>query len=453
MNKINAIVLAAGEGRRMHSTKPKVLQTLADKTLLEHVLTQVRPLCSKVYVVYGFAGKQVKEAINDSSIHWVEQAEQLGTGHAAGQAIVHTQDDSTSLILYGDVPLITQATLISLVKQAQKNDIALLSTVLDKPTGYGRIIRKNKQICAVVEERDANNKQRAICEVNTGIMAINSGLLKTFLKRLSTNNAQSEFYLTDIIAMAADESKTIVSVITTNEAEVAGVNDKMQLAQLERTLQHNQAKQFMQQGLSLKDPMRFDCRGSLNFGKDCEIDINVVIEGEVTLGNGTTIAANCSIKNAKIGNNVSILANSVIEGADISRGASIGPFARIRPDTRIGENAKIGNFVEVKKSTIGADSKISHLSYVGDCTVGSAVNIGAGVIVCNYDGTKKHHTIIDDGAFIGSGSQIVAPLRIGKNATIGAGSTITKYVPDNHLSLTRVQQISLKNRKKPSKNK
>lgn len=451
MTQIHGIILAAGKGTRMNSSKPKVLQTLANKTLLGHVLTQAQQLCSKVHVVYGFGGHQVRNTINDDSINWVEQAQQLGTGHAVQQAMPHINDDSISLVLYGDVPLIEQTTLNDLVAQAQKNGVALLSVVLDNPTGYGRIIRQNNQIQAIVEQKDANDTQLAICEVNTGIMALNSGLLKTYLNGLDTNNAQGELYLTDIIAMAVNDGKTIASVITDNEFEVAGVNDKVQLAELERTFQQNQATGFMQQGLMLKDPARFDCRGTLSFGQDCEIDVNVVIEGKVTLGDNTSIAPNCIIKNTVIGNNVSILPNSVIEDAVIGDGASIGPFARIRPEANIGENAKIGNFVEVKKSTIGKGSKVSHLSYVGDTAMGAEVNIGAGVITCNYDGANKHQTTIEDGAFVGSDTQLIAPVTIGKNATVGAGSTITKDVPEDQLGLSRAKQTTLKNWQRPTK--
>ncbi|MEO1939087.1 bifunctional UDP-N-acetylglucosamine diphosphorylase/glucosamine-1-phosphate N-acetyltransferase GlmU, partial [Candidatus Thioglobus sp.] len=421
MTQIHGIILAAGKGTRMNSTKPKVLQVLSDKTLLGHVLAQAQQLCSQVHVVYGFGGEQVKQTINDDLINWVEQKQQLGTGHAVAQAMPHINDDSISLVLYGDVPLIKKSTLDDLIKQAQKGGVALLSVALDNPTGYGRIIRNSdNQIQAIVEQKDANSEQLAIHEVNTGIMAVNSDLLKKYLNGLDSNNAQGELYLTDIIEAAVNDGKTIASVITNNQYEVAGVNDKAQLAKLERTFQLDQATAFMQQGLTLKDPARFDCRGSLSFGQDCEIDVNVVIEGEVTLGDNTTIAPNCIIKNATIGSNVSILPNSVIEDAIIGNGASIGPFARIRPEANIGENAKIGNFVEVKKSTIGEGSKVSHLSYVGDTTMGENVNIGAGVITCNYDGANKHQTTIEDGAFVGSDTQLIAPVTIGKNATIGA---------------------------------
>lgn len=448
---IHSIVLAAGKGTRMHSLKPKALQTLAGKTLLEHVLIQARLLSEHTHVVYGFAGDLVRQSVNDSSINWVEQTQQLGTGHAALQAMPDISDDSISLILYADVPLIRTDTLKALINQAQKNHVALLSVLLDEPTGYGRIIRDNQQIQAIVEQKDASAQQQTICEVNTGIMAVHSGLLKTYLRNLDSSNAQGEFYLTDIIAMAVADGKTVDSVVAKDELEVTGVNDKQQLAKLERAFQQAQAAEFMQQGLGLKDPSRFDCRGTLGFGTDCEIDINVLIEGDVVLGDNTIIAPNCILKNVKVGSNVSILSNSVIEDALIGDQTSIGPFARIRPQTKIGENAKIGNFVEVKKSTIGKYSKISHLSYVGDTTLGTKVNVGAGVITCNYDGADKHQTVIGDGAFIGSGSQLIAPVSIGKNAMIGAGSTITKDAPEDVLTISRAKQTSLKNWRKSSK--
>ncbi|SHA07253.1 N-acetylglucosamine-1-phosphate uridyltransferase / Glucosamine-1-phosphate N-acetyltransferase [Bathymodiolus thermophilus thioautotrophic gill symbiont] len=444
MEHINAIILAAGKGSRMNAAKPKVLQVLSDKTLLGHVLTQAQALCSQVFVVVGFGGDQVRHFFKDDSIHWVEQAEQLGTGHAVQQAMPHIDDDSISLVLYGDVPLIEQSTLEKLTAQVQKSGVALLSVILENPTGYGRIIRQNNQIQAIVEQKDASIEQLKICEVNTGVMAVDSGLLRSYLSKLDSNNTQGEFYLTDIIAMAVGTGKTIASVIVENECEVAGVNDKIQLATLERAFQKNQASQFMQQGLMLRDPARFDCRGNLSFGQDCEIDVNVVLEGDVSIGNNTTIAPNCIIRNTKIGDNVVILPNSLIEDAVIGDGAFIGPFARIRPESKIGNNVKIGNFVEVKKSTIGKGSKISHLSYVGDTVMGEEVNIGAGVITCNYDGVNKHQTTIGDGAFIGSDTQLVAPVVIGKNALIGAGSTITKNAPDNALTLSRAKQSSLK---------
>ncbi|MBW5291225.1 MAG: N-acetylglucosamine-1-phosphate uridyltransferase [Candidatus Ruthia sp. Asou_11_S2] len=451
MSNIHAIILAAGKGSRMHSSKPKVLQILSNNTLLGYVLSQAKPLCDKIHVVYGFEGKQVQQQINDSNINWVKQTEQLGTGHAVAQAMPHIEDNSISLILYGDVPLIKKATLADLIHQAQQSGLSLLSVILDNPTGYGRIIRKGEQIQAIIEQKDANNAQLNINEVNTGIMAVHSQLLKQYLSKINSSNAQGELYLTDIIACAVADGQTVSSIISKNQFEVAGVNDKVQLAELERIFQKNQATQFMQQGLGLKDPNRFDCRGAFTFGQDCEIDINTLIEGKVSLGDNTKIAPNCIIKNTKIGNYVSILSNCVIEDCVIEEGATIGPFAHIRPQTHIKTHAKIGNFVEIKKSTIGENTKVSHLSYVGDAIIGKSVNIGAGVITCNYDGVNKHQTIIGDGAFIGSDSQLVAPIKIGKNATIGAGSTITKIVPDNQLSLSRTKQTSLKNWQRPTK--
>ncbi len=451
MGNIHAIILAAGKGSRMNSSKPKVLQILSNNTLLGHVLSQAKALCDRIHVVYGFEGEQVQRKINDPNINWVEQIEQLGTGHAVAQVMPHIEDNSISLILYGDVPLIKKSTLADLIHKAQQSGIALLSVILDNPTGYGRIIRQNKQIQAIVEHKDANNAQLNINEVNTGIMAVCSQLLKQYLSKINTSNAQGELCLTDIIACAVADRQTISSIISKNKFEVAGVNDKVQLAELERIFQKNQATQFMQQGLSLKDPNRFDCRGVFTFGRDCEIDINALIEGKVILGDNTTIAPNCIIKNAKINNHVSILPNCVIEDCVIEDGATIGPFARVRPQTHIKTYAKIGNFVEVKKSTIGENTKVSHLSYVGDAIIGENVNIGAGVITCNYDGVNKHQTIIGDGAFIGSDSQLVAPIKIGKNVTIGAGSTITKAVSDNQLSLSRTKQTSLKNWQRPTK--
>ena len=451
MNNIHVIILAAGKGTRMNSSKPKVLQTLSNNTLIGHVLNQAKAISQQIHIVYGFGGDQVKQSINDDSINWVEQAEQLGTGHAVAQATPCIEDDSISLILYGDVPLIQKTTLEQLINAARSTGISLLSVALNNPTGYGRIIRNNDAIQAIVEQKDATTEQLKICEVNTGIMAVNTQLLKKYLSQLDSNNAQGEIYLTDIIESGVNDHKVVASVSSKNEFEVTGVNDKVQLAELERALQQQQADQYMQQGLTLKDPSRFDCRGNLSFGKDCEIDINTLIEGEVSLGNNTTIAPNCCIKNAKIGDNVAILANSVIEDATINDGASIGPFARIRPQTNIGENAKIGNFVEVKKSIIGKGSKVSHLSYVGDTTMGNNVNIGAGVITCNYDGVNKSQTIIGDGAFIGSDSQLVAPVTIGKNATIGAGSTITKESPEEQLTLSRSKQVTMKNWQRPNK--
>jgi bifunctional UDP-N-acetylglucosamine pyrophosphorylase/glucosamine-1-phosphate N-acetyltransferase len=433
MKTINTVVLAAGKGTRMHSKKPKVLQILSDKTLLQHVLHSASQVCDKTIVVYGFEGEAVKKSIF-SEVVWVEQAQQLGTGHAVTQALKEISDDTTTLILYGDVPLIQPATLKNLLEKSFETGVALLSVVLKNPTGYGRVIRKNHKVQAIVEQKDANQGQLEIHEVNTGIMAVDSVLLKKYLSMVDANNAQGEFYLTDIIALAVKDKKTIGSVVVANEYEVMGVNDKSQLATLERFFQKNQAEKFMQCGLSIKDPSRFDCRGTLSFGMDCEVDINTVFIGKVVLGAGVKILPNCVIENATIQDN-----------------AIVGPFARIRPGTIVGMGAKIGNFVEVKKSTIGDGSKVSHLSYIGDASIGAGVNIGAGVITCNYDGVNKHQTLIEDNAFIGSSSQLVAPIKVGENSTIGAGSTITKDVAKAVLSLSRAKQTTLPNWQKPKK--
>ena len=451
MINIHGIILAAGKGTRMNSDMPKVLHILSDKTLLEHVLIKAKNTCKHVHVVYGYMGDQVKKSVSDNSINWVHQSEQLGTGHAVSQVTPHIEDDSISLIMYGDIPLIKESTLNNLIDQACISGLSLLSIDLKDPKGYGRIIRTDGQIKAIVEQKDANEKQLNINEVNTGFIAIKSKLLKKYLKEISNRNSQSELYLTDIIALAVDDGRIVESVITIDRVEVAGVNDKVQLAELERELQKKQSLGFMNQGLTLKDPSRFDCRGALIFGKDCTIDVNVVVNGDVKLGENVSISPNCIINNSIIGSNVVVLPNSVIEDSVIGDGASIGPFARIRPQTKIGKNAKVGNFVEIKKSSVGNNSKASHLSYIGDTIIGENVNIGAGVITCNYDGSKKHNTEIKDGAFIGSNSELIAPVVIGKNATIGAGSTITNDAPEDALTHSRTKQSTLKKWRRPSK--
>ena len=453
MTDIQGIILAAGKGTRMYSNIPKVLHTVSDKTLLEHVLNKAHKVCNKIHVVYGFKGEQVKSSIKDSSINWVEQPEQLGTGHAVSQVVPQIDNESISLIMYADIPLIKESTLDKLIKEADKFGISLLSTKLESPDGYGRIIRKDGEIKSIIEHKDATKEQLIIKEINTGFIAIKSKLLKKYLTKIDTSNKQNEFYLTDIIASAVDDGRIVGSIITKDKFEVAGVNDKVQLAELERDFQKNQALEFMRQGLTIKDPSRFDCRGKLKFGQDCTIDINVLIEGEVYIGDNSSISPNCIIKNSSIGKNVSILPNTVIENAVVGDNASIGPFARIRPQTKIGNNTKVGNFVEIKKSSIEEGSKISHLSYIGDTSVGRNVNIGAGVITCNYDGSNKHKTDIRDGSFVGSNSQLIAPVVIGENATIGAGSTITSDAPNDALTLTRTKQSTFKRWRRPKKDK
>jgi len=452
MSTINAIILAAGEGSRMKSNIPKALQQLSNKTLLQYVIDAVTPLNANLNIVVGHGAELIKNAIDNQNINWVVQKEQLGTGHAVQQVMPDIDNDSICLVLYGDVPFIQSATLSSLLSKAIETDFSLLSVVLENPFGYGRIKRnKTGEIIAIVEQKDASESELNIHEINTGIMAVKASLLKSYVDKLTPNNTQGELYLTDIVEIANANNVTISSFICDSASEVMGINDKNQLAELERLIQQKQVSEFMTNGLGVKDPARFDCRGTLNFGKDCVVDINVVFEGKNELGENVTIEPNCIIKNSKIGDNSDIKANSIIEDSTVGNNTTIGPFARLRPESHIGNNAKIGNFVEVKKSTIGHTSKVSHLSYVGDSTIGDGVNIGAGVITCNYDGANKYQTVIKDGAFIGSDAQLIAPVTIGKNATVGAGSTITKNVPDESLSLSRNKQTILNNWKRPIK--
>ena len=446
---IDAIILAAGQGTRMKSNKAKVLHQLGGKSLLQHVVDAIKPLSSSINIVIGNDAELVKNSINNHSINWVLQKKQLGTGHAVQQATSNINGEATCVILYGDVPLFSTNTIKSLISKSESTGFSLLSVILDNPTGYGRIIRdKNKLIKAIVEDKDTNRQEQKIDEINTGIMAIQGSLLKKYITQLETDNSQGELYLTDIVKIAVKDSVTISSLVCDNVSEVMGINDKNQLAEAERIYQQQQAKDMMSNGLTIKDPSRFDCRGNLIFGKDCSVDINVVFEGENELGENVLIAPNCIIKNAKIGDHAEIKANTIIDNAVIGSHATVGPFARIRPETKVGNNARIGNFVEVKKSSIDDGSKVPHLSYVGDSTIGQNVNVGAGVITCNYDGVKKHQTIIKNGAFIGSDTQLIAPVTVGENATIGAGSTITQDVPGEKLTLSRKKQTTIPNWKR-----
>ena len=448
----NAIILAAGQGKRMKSQTSKVLHKVGNKYLLQHVVDVAKNHVEKMNIIVGRNSQSVKSAITESKINWVLQEKQLGTGHAVKQAIPFIEENSICLILYADVPLLQSKTIEELIKKARTTGFSLLSVVLNDPFGYGRIIRDtNGLIKSIVEQKDASETDLKIKEINTGIMALNGSLLKKYLNELKTNNAQGEFYLTDIVEIAVKDNVNIASFICESADEVMGINDKKQLSQAERLYQMKQAENFMSSGLTLMDPSRFDCRGNLTFGDDCTIDINVVFEGDNVLGNNVLISPNCIIKDSKIGDNAVILPNSIIENSTIGSSTSIGPFARIRPDTTIGNHSKVGNFVEIKKSSVSNNSKISHLSYVGDSKIGSDVNIGAGVITCNYDGSNKHRTEIKDGAFIGSNSQLVAPVSIGKNATIGAGSTITQNAPDNKLTLSRNKQSTIDKWKRPTK--
>lgn len=452
---LEIVILAAGQGTRMRSDLPKVLHPLAGKPLLAHVIETSQSLSpNQIQVIYGHGGDRVRETIGDYPVSWTEQSEQLGTGHAVEQAIPQISSEAMVLILYGDVPLVRSETLQALISHAEEKAFALLTVELADPTGYGRIVRNdNGSVERVVEEKDASDEERAICEVNTGIMALSAGQLTNWLTRLDNKNAQGEFYLTDIIAMAVKEGVAVDAVIARDVDEVMGVNDRIQLAHLERQYQRREAERLMSQGVTLVDTTRFDIRGSLSAGQDVTIDVGVIIEGRVTLGDRVRVGANCVLKDVTVASDSEILPMSVIEQADIGNHCSIGPFARIRPGTTLNEGARVGNFVEIKNSAIEKGSKINHLSYIGDTSMGSGVNIGAGVITCNYDGANKHRTIIGNRVFVGSDSQLIAPIKIGDDGTIGAGSTITSDTPEGQLTLSRSKQTSHKGWKRPTKQK
>jgi len=451
--QLNIVILAAGQGTRMRSALPKVLHAIGHKPLLEHVLDTAKSLnCRSLHVVYGHGGDLVKERLAHHEVNWVLQDQQLGTGHAVEQAMPFIADNQTVLILYGDVPLIKKETLQRLIDAAGKDHLGLLTATLSDPTGYGRIIRNDSgQVIKIIEQKDADEEQKKVREINTGMLALNSTRLKGWLQQLENNNAQGEYYLTDVIGMAALENVTINTVQPDELTEIEGVNNKQQLAELERAYQQIQAEKLMQLGVTLRDPARFDLRGELEVGTDIVIDVNVVIEGKVKLGNGVTIEPNNIIKDSTIADHSVVHANSVIESAVIGEHCEIGPFARIRPDTQLAQQVKIGNFVEVKKSIIAQQSKVNHLSYIGDTEMGEKVNVGAGTITCNYDGANKHKTIIGDNVFIGSDTQLVAPVEIGAGATIGAGSTITHDAPKGELTLSRSPQKTRQGWKRPTK--
>jgi len=449
---LNVLILAAGKGTRMYSQLPKVLHKLAGKPLLGHVIDSARQLKpARIIVIYGYGGEAVPEAIADQSIIWVKQAEQLGTGHAVQQAMPYLDSDATTLILLGDVPLVSVESCQRLLHKAGQQ-LALLTVNKADPTGYGRIVRNaSAEIEAIVEHKDASVQQRAINEVNTGIMAVGNSHLAKWLKRLGNNNQQREYYLTDIVAMAVQDGITVSAEITQDESQVAGVNSKQDLAGLERVYQLRYATRLMQAGVTLLDPFRIDVRGDLQAGNDVEIDVGCVFEGKVILADGVRIGAYCVIKDSNIGAGTVVAPFSHMDQVNIANDCRIGPYARLRPGTDLSAQARIGNFVEIKNSQVGAGSNINHLSYVGDSSVGKQVNIGAGTITCNYDGANKHRTVIGDNVFIGSDTQLVAPVTIGEGATIGAGSTITKNALAGELTISRGRQTTIKGWKRPVK--
>ncbi|MGE5027907.1 MAG: bifunctional UDP-N-acetylglucosamine diphosphorylase/glucosamine-1-phosphate N-acetyltransferase GlmU [Betaproteobacteria bacterium] len=453
-SSLNIVILAAGKGSRMHSDLPKVLHPLAGRPLLGHVIGTARRLNpAKLMVVYGHGGDALPKAFPDGDIIWINQAQQLGTGHAVQQAVPELNQDGATLVLYGDVPLIADETLRSLLKVAGES-VGLLTVDLPDPAGYGRIVRDAAgRVKAIVEHKDASEAERAIREINTGIMALPTVGLKKWLSALRSDNAQGEYYLTDVIAMAVAEGKTVSTCQPRRHWEVLGVNSAAQLAHLERLYQHEIAVSLMEQGVRLTDPKRIDVRGELTCGRDVSIDANCIFEGSVVLGDNVMVGANCVLRDVIVAAGTRIAPFSLIEEARIGAAGRIGPFARIRPGTVLAEDVHVGNFVELKNSQVDRGSKINHLSYVGDATVGKHVNIGAGTITCNYDGANKHRTVIEDEAFIGSDTQLVAPVTVGRGATIGAGATITRDAPPEQLTLSRVKQVSVPGWKRPSKGK
>ncbi|MBD3669580.1 MAG: bifunctional UDP-N-acetylglucosamine diphosphorylase/glucosamine-1-phosphate N-acetyltransferase GlmU [Gammaproteobacteria bacterium] len=451
---LSVIILAAGQGTRMRSSLPKVLHPVGGSPMLQHVLNTAHGLeAEAIHVVYGHGGEQVLGSIHDESVVWVLQEEQLGTGHAVEQAMPGIADDHTVLILYGDVPLTRVETLRPLI-EAAADGVALLTVELDPPTGYGRILRDDKgAVRAIIEEKDASETQQAITEVNTGMMAAPAGKLRRWLEALENNNAQGEYYLTDIIASAVADGVAVNAVRAASVIEVSGVNNRAQLAQMERAWQRRQAEAAMAAGATLLDPARFDVRGELVVGEDVTIDVNCVFEGRVVIGKRVHIGPNCFIRDAEIADDVTLLANTVIEEARVGAGSRVGPFSRLRPGAELAGDNHIGNFVEIKNSAIGEGSKVNHLSYIGDTSMGEGVNIGAGTITANYDGANKHRTTIEDQASTGSNSVLIAPVKVGKGATLGAATVLRKDAPEGQLTLTPTKQKSLEGWKRPEKKK
>lgn len=448
----SVIILAAGKGTRMRSSLPKVLQPLAGRPLLGHVIETAKKLqADNIITIYGHGGNLVQNEFAHEHVQWVEQAEQLGTGHAVKVTLPVLPKDGQALILSGDVPCISQQTLQKLLDAAQHTGIGLVTLTLPDASGYGRIVRENGKIQAIVEHKDASDEQRQIKEINTGIYCVSNAKLHEWLPNLSNSNAQGEYYLTDIVAMAIADGLEVASVEPERDFEVEGVNDRVQLAALEREFQTYQAKLLMQQGVHLIDPSRFDLRGQLTVGQDVRIDINVIIEGDCAFGDNVEIGAGCVIKNTTIAAGTKVQPYSVFDSAIVGENTQIGPFSRLRPGAKLADEVHIGNFVEVKNSSIGLGSKANHFTYLGDAEVGAGSNIGAGTITCNYDGANKFKTIIGDAAFIGSNSSLVAPVKIGNGATVGAGSTITRDVADNCLAVERSKQFVKEDYPRPQK--
>ncbi|MES1981213.1 MAG: bifunctional UDP-N-acetylglucosamine diphosphorylase/glucosamine-1-phosphate N-acetyltransferase GlmU [Pseudomonadota bacterium] len=453
MSLLNIVILAAGKGKRMHSDRPKVLHALAGRPLLQHVLDTASLLApSEICIVYGHGGDAVPQAMKQYQVTYVLQQQQLGTGHAVKQAMPRLKDESLTVVLYGDVPLIQQSTLAAMLDKPEV--LTLLTINLADPTGYGRVLRDSAgRVSRIVEEKDATSEQKKVQEVNTGILAAPTHLLRLWLNQLRNDNAQSEYYLTDIVAMAVAQGIEVRTVQPVHLWEVAGINSKVQLAELERLWQKEQAQRLMEQGVTLMDPNRFDLRGELTCGRDVEIDISCIFEGQVSLGDGVKVGAHSVIRNSGVASGTVIEAYSHVDHAEIGENCRIGPYARLRPGSKLHSDVHIGNFVEVKNSEISAYSKANHLSYIGDSSIGQRVNIGAGTITCNYDGAYKHRTIIEDDVFVGSNTQLIAPIKIGRGATIGAGSTITRDAPENALTLSRTKQTTLPGWRRPVKKK
>jgi bifunctional UDP-N-acetylglucosamine pyrophosphorylase/glucosamine-1-phosphate N-acetyltransferase len=450
---LSIVILAAGQGKRMKSNLPKVLQPLAGQPMLAHVIATAKALrADAIHVVHGHGGEQVQQALAGEPTNWVLQAEQLGTGHALAQAMPSIPDDHQVLILFGDVPLVRVATLQRLIDETGTQGFGVLTVILEDPSGYGRIVRDNVgNVVRIVEQKDANTKERAIPEINTGLMIAPARSLRSWLAALKNDNAQGEYYLTDVIVMAVRAGMKVNAVISPTEAEVLGVNDKVQLAKLEAALRAGRANALMLEGVTLADPARIDIRGPVSVGRDVFIDVNVVMVGTVELGDRVRIGPNCYLKDCRIGADTEVHPNCVIDRTTIGAKCLIGPFARLRPESVLHDEVHIGNFVEVKKSEIGAGSKANHLTYLGDATVGRKVNVGAGTVTVNYDGANKWRTEIGDGAFVGSGSMLVAPVKVGADANTAAGSTITKDAPPGKLTIARAKQVTLDGWKRPQK--